>query len=74
MPTYHEALTGKNTADYTEAMKKESKQLIKQRTWESIPCTKVPLTSTHQRHRILNGTWAFKLKCLPDGSLSRFKA
>ena len=74
MPTYHEALSGENAADYAEAMKKEIRQLIKQRTWQSIPRTKVPLTSTQKRRRILNGTWAFKLKRLPDGSPSRFKA
>jgi hypothetical protein len=74
MPTYHEALSGEHAADYAVEMKKEIRQLIKQRTWESIPRSKVPLTSSQKRRKILSGTWAFKLKRLPDGSPSRFKA
>jgi hypothetical protein len=74
MPTYHEALSGEHASEYAEEMKKEIRQLIKQRTWESIPRAQVPLTSSKQRRKILSGTWAFKLKRLPDGSPSRFKA
>jgi hypothetical protein len=74
MPSFHEALTGEHAVEYSEAMKKEIRQLIKQRTWEAVPCTKVPKTNDGKQRKILNGTWAFKLKRLPDGSPSRFKA
>ena len=73
-PTYHEALTGVHAHKYEEAMKIEIRQLIKQSAWRPILRSKVPTTSDGKRRSILRGTWAFKLKRLPDGSPSKFKA
>ena len=55
-------------------MKIEISQLIKQSAWRPILRSKVPTTSDGKRRSILRGTWAFKLKRLPDGSPSKFKA
>jgi hypothetical protein len=73
-PTYNEALSGKHATEYEQAMIKEIRQLIKQRTWSAIPRSEVPKTSKGERRPILKGTWAFKLKRLPDGSPLKFKA
>ena len=40
----------------------------------SYPRSGVPRTKDGSRRKILNGTWAFKLKCLPDGTASKYKA
>lgn len=74
MPSYTEALTGKHSEEYIAAMKKEIGQLIKQRTWTPMFRKDVPPTKAGDRRPILKGTWAFKLKRLPDGTPSKFKA
>ena len=68
-PSYHEAMSGPNAPEYVAAMKKEIRQLIKQNTWLAVPRTTVPRSNP-----VLAGTWAFKLKRLPDGSPLKFKA
>ena len=55
-------------------MLKEVRQLIKQNTGEYVPRSKVPLTPTGTHQTNLPGTWVFKLKRLPDGTPSKFKA
>ena len=52
----------------------EVKELLRQNTWKSIPRSQVPSGVNGQRRKILKGTWVFKLKRLPDGSPSKFKA
>ena len=73
-PTYYEALTRVHAHKYEVAMKIEIRQLIQQSTWRSILRSKVPTTSDEKRRSILKGTRAFKLKRLPDGPPSKFKA
>ena len=73
-PSYNMAMTGTHSNEYQQAMIKEVKQLIKQNTWSSLLRDKVPQDSSGKRRTILPGTWAFKLKRLPDGSPSKFKA
>jgi hypothetical protein len=36
-PSYNDALTGQHATEYEQAMVKEISQLIKQRTWSSVP-------------------------------------
>ena len=55
-------------------MKKEIRQLILQNTWNYVERSKVPKSSDGKRRTILKGTWAFKLKRLPDGSPLKYKA
>ena len=74
MPSYSDAVTGKHANEYIDAMKKEIKQLIKQKTWTPLYRRQVPSTSDGARRPILKGTWVFKLKRYPDGSPMKFKA
>ena len=74
MPSFHEAMNGENVDDYVAAMKKEITQLVKQNTWEVMPRSSVPQMPDGTDRNILKGTWAFKLKRLPDGKPSKFKA
>jgi hypothetical protein len=47
-------------------MKKEIQTLIAQKTWKTVPRSEAT--------RVIKSTWVFKLKRLPDGSDSKFKA
>jgi hypothetical protein len=47
-------------------MKKEIQTLIAQKTWETVPRSEAT--------RVMKSTLVFKLKRLPDGSASKFKA
>jgi Reverse transcriptase (RNA-dependent DNA polymerase). len=68
-PTYVEAMSGDDQQHYIDAMIKEIMALLEQRTWTRINRKDVP-----NGHKILKGTWAFKLKRLPDGTLLKYKA
>ena len=52
----------------------EIKQLISQNTWTPVDRASIPTTSDGKPRPVLKGTWAFKLKRLPDGSPLKFKA
>ena len=73
-PTYHDAMTGAHSTEYQDAMCKEIKQLILQNTWKPVNRSDLPKTSDGKYRKVLKGTWAFKLKRLPDGSPLKFKA
>jgi hypothetical protein len=66
MPTFKEAMKGEYADEYIEAMKIEVKGLINQNTWKTAPR---PVTA-----KVVKSTWVFKLKRLPDGTPSKFKA
>ena len=74
MPSYNEALTGEHAHEYQAAMLIEIKQLIRQKTWDPLLRSTLPRGPNGERRPILKGTWAFKLKRLPDGSPHKFKA
>jgi hypothetical protein len=59
-PTYQQAMNGSDAGEYINAMKLDIHTLVQQRTWESVLRPK-------DKH-VLKGTWAFKLKRLPDGT------
>jgi hypothetical protein len=65
-PTFQQALNGPAADEYITAMKLEIHTLVQQRTWVSVP------RPAHKN--VLKGTWAFKLKRLPDGTAYRYKA
>jgi hypothetical protein len=73
-PTYQAAMTGPHADEYRKAMELEIRQLLIQRTWNRISRDDVPTNSNGKKQRILPGTWAFKLKRLPDGTPLKFKA
>jgi hypothetical protein len=66
MPTFQQAVNGSEAAEYITAMQLEIHTLMGQHTWETVdrPTGKA----------VLKGTWAFKLKRLPDGTPYRYKA
>ena len=55
-------------------MKKYIEQLAKQKTWEQVNCNNIPTGPDGKHRRVIKGTWAFKLKRLPDGSPLKYKA
>ena len=66
MPTFQQAINGPDATEYINAMKLEIQTLVGQRTWRSV--------SRPKDKPVLKGTWAFKLKRLPDGTAHRHKA
>jgi hypothetical protein len=64
--SFHEAMHGDHQEQYLEAMKIEIASLRQQRTWKYTLISEAP--------QVLKSTWAFKLKKLPDGTPSKFKA
>jgi hypothetical protein len=66
MPTFQQAMNGSEASEYINAMQLEIQTLIGQHTWNVVPRPK--------DKRVLKGTWAFKLKRLPDGTPYRYKA
>jgi len=74
-PSWYEAMNGDAADAYMAAMVKEIKQLEKQKTWIRVDRDSIPVDpSTGKPRRVLRGTWAFKLKRLPDGSPLKYKA
>ena len=72
--SYQDTLTGEYARKYEATMLKEIRQLIQQNTWQSISRSVLPVMKNGRHQCVLPGTWAFKLKQLPDGTPSRFKA
>ena len=68
MPSFHDALHGEASHQYIEVMKLQVSQLIKQKTWKIIDKDSVLLGK-----KVRRGTWALKLKRLPDGTPSKYK-
>jgi hypothetical protein len=65
-PSFHEAMHGDPQEQYLEAMKIEVASLLQERTWKTTPRS--------EAGHVLKSTWVFKLKRLPDGTPSKFKA
>ena len=65
-PSFHQAINGEFAEQYLEAMKIEVSALLQQKTWTMRP--------RGEAANVLKSTWAFKLKRLPDGTPSKFKA
>ena len=63
------AMTREFSVEYQQAMVKEICQLLKQKTWQSVLRSSVPKVKV-----ILPGTWAYRLKRLPDGAKSKLKS
>ena len=66
MPTFQQAMNGSDAAEYMTAMKLEIQTLKSQNTWVTV--------DRPRNKSVLKGTWAFKLKRLPDGTAYRHKA
>jgi hypothetical protein len=65
-PNLFQSMNGEFAEQYLEAIKKEIQTLIAQKTWKTVPQSEAT--------RVIKSTWVFKLRRLPDGSASKFKA
>jgi len=68
-PNYTEAVYGEYSAEFQQAMIDEITALEKYKTWTVVKKTQVP-----EGANVLHGTWAFRIKRLPDGTLRKHKA
>ena len=62
-PSYQMAMSSEDAHEWEKAMIIEVKGILKQKTWISVGRQTVLATKP-----VLPGTWAFKLKRLPNGS------
>ena len=69
LPSAHDALNGPDADRYIEAMKKEIKQLEEKGTWLIVDRNSLP-----EGANVLPGTWAFRRKRSPDGTIKSYKA
>ena len=67
--TYEEATASRFVAKWREAMTKEIKALILNKTWKEVDRCDVPHGKSITKSR-----WVFDLKFLRDGTIERFKA
>ena len=65
-PTFHQAMSGDDADKYIEAMKDEVMNLQRIETWEVV--------DRKPSMKVLKGTWAFRLKCTPDGVAYRYRS
>jgi hypothetical protein len=68
-PTYEQAMTGEHRFEFTEAMMKEIRALEKKETWHGVLTSTIPAGA-----QVVPLTWVFKIKRLPNGDFSKFKA
>ena len=73
-PSFHEAMHGKDSEFWIEAMKTEVLDLLSRNTWERVLRSSVPRDPSGKKCKVLKSIWAFKLKRFPDGSPQKFKA
>ena len=67
-PTYVQAMTGEDADEYYLAMAKEVHQLEEKQTWQIVDHTSICDAN------VLPGTWVFKCKRLPNGTIRKYKA
>lgn len=74
-PTFSKAMGGPD-AEFcaVEAMQQEIQGLMQQRTWQQVKRQDFPPNPDGMPRKFLRGTWAFKLKRLPDGTPFKYKA
>eukprot|EP00980_Cylindrotheca_fusiformis_P019967 scaffold7036_cov69-Cylindrotheca_fusiformis.AAC.1 len=68
-PTYEQAMTGEHREQFVEAMTKEIRELEKKDTWNAVEASTVPDDA-----QVVPLTWVFRIKRLPNGLFSKFKA
>lgn len=69
LPSIREALLGTHSKEFFAAMDKEIADLDKMDTWELVERKHLPPNT-----KVVPGTWAFRIKRRPDGTLLKFKS
>jgi len=69
-PTYWQAMSSPDAAEWKEAMSKEIQTLIDLKSWVLVPKSQV----LKQGHKVIKSTWAFRQKRNPDGTPTKKKA
>jgi hypothetical protein len=68
-PNFRDAMSGQHRVEFQKAMEVEIAQLVDKKTWHAILRSNVP-----PGHKIIPLTWVFRIKRLPNGDLSKYKA
>ena len=68
-PTFGEAMRSQNREEFIKAMDLEVNDLVKHETWQTVLRSSLP-----EGANVIPGTWAFKIKRLPDATIAKFKA
>jgi hypothetical protein len=66
---YHEAMCQADWDEFRKAASLEIKTLEKMGTWKEVPRSSVP-----KNKKVLGGTWVFKRKRTPEGTITKYKA
>jgi histone deacetylase 1/2 len=69
LPSTREALSGPHAEEFWKAMDKEIRELEAKGSWEIVDRSSIPAGM-----KAVPGTWALRIKRLPCGTLSKFKA
>ena len=69
LPSLHESLTGPHAEEFWKAMDKEIASLEGKGTWTVVDRSSLPPGT-----KTVPGTWAQRIKRLPDGRLNKFKS
>ena len=72
-PSFSMAMSNSAADKWKEVMIIEIRQLLKQKTWVIIPRASIPKDKDGKNKAVLSGTWAFKLKRLPNGTPYKYK-
>jgi hypothetical protein len=64
--TYQEAISGRNSRQWRDAMQEEMESLLKNEVWDLVPLPK--------DRKPISCKWVYKLKMNPDQAIERFKA
>jgi hypothetical protein len=69
MPTFAQAMASPQHDYWIEALKAELSELETRETWIEIHVNELP-----EGANVVPGTWALKIRCVPDGRFHKFKA
>ena len=65
---------GNESEYYIASMNKDIAQLVNHKTWERVNYNGIPPGPDGNPHRVIKGTWTFKLKRLPDNTPLKYKS
>eukprot|EP00957_Ditylum_brightwellii_P129974 9913241-Ditylum_brightwellii.AAC.2 len=74
MPNYYQAMNQPDAPLFVKAMEEEMAAIEALEAWEIIDQAEVPYIARGIRRTLIECTWAFKVKKIPDGSVKKRKA